>query len=168
MKPLSRIGLVFVAVVVVFLMGVPAKAGSITYTFTGLDFLTGTNFTYDSPSGFLSFVPLGSPSLTPTTASDLIDSGTDFGPLTGFQFVAPQGILFVTGGGSLVLLMDNPFPLNILITQGLILQGRSIGALGIAATTPAPEPSSLVLLATGLGALIILSRRKPRPISCLG
>src|SRR3954453_17260943 len=71
---------------------VSARADSVTYSFFGSAWLQGTNFTYVSPSGFLSF---DTGPLVPTTATDVFFydvNGSffknDIGSLATFDFVS--------------------------------------------------------------------------------
>src|ERR1700681_4793903 len=97
MKLSKFYGRAFYGAAVVLLLLVfqlPARADTVTYTFTGSGSLAGTNFTYISTSGFLSF-PTGN--LVPTTATDLFDGGYDRGPITFFNFDSSTTFFFPVG-----------------------------------------------------------------------
>ena len=162
MRRVSSIRVFLGAAAVILLLGVqvPARADSTTYTFTGLDGFSGTNFAYVSPLGFLSFFPCditGFPVqpacqaafLTPTMAGDVIFVGKDVGAMKGFAFFSlPSGvdlIVFETpGGGEAASDGLNPFSLNTLGPQTLTDKfGAAVGTLNVAATAT-PEPSSFI------------------------
>lgn len=130
---------------------VPAKAESITYTFTGTDLLTGVNFTYISTSGYLSF---DTGNLVPTTASgDVIVRGTNYGPVTSFDFINSTTY---TMTGFVSLSVNPPYSLDALGDHPLSWPTSPSyqAVLNIARTTPVPEPSSLLLITTGLAGLL--------------
>ncbi|HWC98774.1 MAG TPA: PEP-CTERM sorting domain-containing protein [Candidatus Sulfopaludibacter sp.] len=77
-----------------------ARADSVTYSFFGTAWLTGTDFTYVSPGGFLSF---DTGPLVPTTSTDVYFynvNGTyfqhDIGPLATFDFVSGNEFVLTT------------------------------------------------------------------------
>jgi hypothetical protein len=149
--------------VLLFLLAVqvPAKAESITYTFTGTDREAGTSFTYISPTGFLSF---DTGNLIPTTASDLIYDSLDYGPITGFDF-HNSGSYNIYGTTAELPVSGTSYSLNALGTQNVDVYFNANATLNIAVTagSAVPEPSSLILLATGLLGLAGISWRKKLP-----
>lgn len=125
-------------------------AESITYTYTGTGPLAGTTFTYVDPSGFLS---LPTVELTPTTAGDIYLNGDDEGGITGFSFAAGEYTIGGSAGGFAI----GPLPYYDLDTIGT--QYIGFGDLNIEPTAT-PEPSSLLLLATGGLVLLGATRRR--------
>jgi hypothetical protein len=127
-------------------------AESITYTFTGSSDFAGTHFTYVDPNGFLSF----GATVAPTTATDLFYSGVDKGSIVSLQFV-PYFLDMTTLHGGFALYQPNSYSLSLLGTQQL-----GGGSLNIEPTPASvtPEPSSIILLATGMMGIAFFSRRR--------
>jgi PEP-CTERM motif-containing protein len=152
-------------VLLLLVFQLPARADTVTYTFTGADGLAGTNFTYVSTSGFLSF-PTGN--LVPTTATDFFFDGVDKGPLGTINFNSSTTIFFVSQG--LEIGFNPAYSLNILGDQVLgwptFPKDSAILNISCPSCPPpissAPEPSSLVMLATGIAGLIFVSLRLHR------
>jgi len=164
----------------------PAKADSVTYSFSGSAWLTGTSFTYVSPSGFLSF---DTGPLVPTTAGDVFFydvSGAyfrnDIGQLATFDFASEDELILHTNTGcSLDFTLVGGFShAHSICPADQINAGSSVlgfgyllnvytnfdvvgaGEIGVTPTQtgpgPAPEPSSLILLAFGLVAVSFVRR----------
>jgi hypothetical protein len=81
----------------------PVKADSVTYSFFGSAWLQGTNFTYVSPGGFLTF---DTGPLTPTTATDVFFYDVngpffknDIDSLATFDFVSEDELRLHTTTG---------------------------------------------------------------------
>jgi len=91
---IGKLGLVVAGTVACLSLGSGiARADSVTYTFTGAGVLSGTDFTYISPSGFLS---LSNNILAPNTTTDLFVSGTDEGGITAFLVLPHSPLLSPT------------------------------------------------------------------------
>lgn len=165
-------------------------AESVTYSFFGSEWLTGTDFTYVSPTGFLSF---DTGPLVPTTATDVYFydiSGAyfknDIGALASFDFVTEDELVLKTTTGC-ILEFTNPGGFshaNSVCPSESFVGGSSVlafgylldvftnfdvvgaGEIGIrpTATGSVPEPSGLIAggLATVLTILICLRRRRPK------
>lgn len=128
------------------------RAESITYTYTGTGSLAGTIFTYLDPNGFLS-LPTGE--LTPTTAGDVFYEGDNYGQIFGFSFASDVYTISI-GIGPVQVGPLPPYDLDTFGTQNI-----GDGNLNIEPTVAAtPEPSSLLLLATGGLALLGATRRR--------
>lgn len=91
------------AVFVLLATNIPLQADSVTYSFFGSAWLQGTDFTYVSPDGFLTF---DTGPLAPTTATDVFFydvSGAyfknDIGALASFDFVSEDELLLHTTTG---------------------------------------------------------------------
>jgi hypothetical protein len=143
-----------------------AHASSITYTFTGAEDFAGTNFTYISPSGFLSFSNFD---VAPTTATDYFFDGTDFGQLTGFDFINSVAIGFSSASAGLSIAFSPAYQISALTpSENVISEGTLSITLTPASGLPtaaAPEPSSFALLGTGIAGLAgIIRRRRACPI----
>ena len=133
-----------------------ANATSITYTTTGSGSLSGTDFAYIDPTGFLAF---DTGLLTPTTSTDLFFLGTDYGALTAFEFFSPTSFALDHGTTFGVdVNLGIPYQISALIA------GESVGSgtLTISDTPESgvPEPSSLVLVSTGAIAAAGSMRRR--------
>jgi hypothetical protein len=128
-------------------------AESITYTFTGTSFLAGTNFTYVDPSGFLSF----GHSLVPTTASHLLYLGQDEGQLLQFDFIDANTYELTGSLNAVGAYFGRTYSLSLLGTQDMYINTLKIEVTPTAVT---PEPSSILLLATGILGIGFLYRRR--------
>jgi hypothetical protein len=154
MKSLS---ITFLLLLCVFASAPAANASSITYTFTGAQGLSGTNFTYISPSGFLAF---DTGILTPTTSTDLHVLGADYGPLTGFDFESSTVLDLFSSIAQVTVSGLPTYQIGSLTTGENLI----VGTLAITNTPAAtPEPSSLLLLATGALGIAASMRRRLLP-----
>jgi hypothetical protein len=172
------------------------RAESVTYSFFGSAWLTGTNFTYVSPTGFLSF---DTGPLAPTTATDVFFYnvyGTyfkhDIGALATFDFVSEDELVLKTttgcnidftlpGGVSAVHYVcpnDTLIATSSISGSGYLLNVFTnfnvvgTGGLGITPTdtgdggSSTPEPSSLALVGISLIATAVLFRKRTRMCTC--
>jgi hypothetical protein len=131
---------------------VPAKADSTyNYTFTGSGILSGTNFTYESTTGTLSF---STGDLAPTTAGDLVMFGYDTGAITSFDFISSSSYTISSSSGEISLSSSR-------MNYNLSTLGNQVlwyGTLTITdPPTSMPEPSTFFLLVTGLAAAVLFS-----------
>lgn len=135
-----------------------AHASSITYTFTGSGLLSGTNFTYVTADGFLSF---DTGVLIPTTSTDLFIGSYDGGAISGFDFIAPtafkifgtpyQNTFSIRGG-------DSGYQISALTLSENLVDGSTLSITNTP-TTVTPEPSTFLLLGTGVVGMFRARRR---------
>jgi hypothetical protein len=148
-----------------FIVKVPAAAAdNYTYTFTTAapSVLAGTGFEIESIGGFLSF----GAATAPTSVSDLFYMGTDEGLITSVEFNNSSLFTLDATDGDYDFNLSNSYdvgavgsyPLEEEPTSGVVVVGTldiaDVGSSG----SPVPEPPSLILLAAGLVALILLRR----------
>lgn len=146
-----------------FIIQVPAaNADVIKYEVTGVGLDVGTNFTYVSPSGFLT---ASSFPIVPTTATHLFIGGFDEGAIS--QIILTGGgteLEYIATGGSYIF--AGP-PISFPTSTGNFTNdvlGTETGTLLITDLSVAtPEPGSVSLLLIGLGSLglmIVMRKRK--------
>jgi hypothetical protein len=148
-----------------FIVGVPAAtADNYTYTFTTTapSVLDGTGFEIESLGGFLSF----GTAIAPTSVSDLFYMGTNEGLITSAEFDNSSAFELDATDGDYEFSLSNSYdvgavgsyPLEEKPLSGVVVVGTldiaDVGSSG----SPVPEPSSLILLAAGLVALILVRR----------
>ena len=148
-------------------------AGPISYTFTGADGLTGTDWTLVDPSGF---IPDDTNVLgLLTTSTDFFSMGEDFGPLIGIGDAGEQsGNVTCVNAGSpcfeinmAITYMGGPYVIPFFFkgtdgTSGTFTEISSGSTLTIA-SVPTPEPRSVTIALFGMGlGLMMLVRRRNR------
>lgn len=162
----------------VTLVGTPAAGGGYSYNATVND--TGTTpigtfwFSWVPGAGFLTAVPTGvqSPAgwteratnagaaIQWTTTTNLLSAGSSLG---GFSFLSTEApaqltmpVTVVTAGGVSLTEPGSVF----FVYQGAPLAAGDPGFKGVASVVATPEPSSLLLVFTGLSGVATVARRR--------
>ena len=167
-------------VVILMLIGADAaRADAVTYTFMGAGGTSGTSWTLVDPSGFLT-VPSGNVIGLVQTATDLIlvdpiTGPQDFGPLTNISVFSPplepayygiqMGSSSFTLAGLFIPKADFTTPGTYELADIAELKSGLPADQGALTITATPEPSSVALMLSGFGLMMLMrkrnSRRKP-------
>lgn len=177
-KLISKIGIVAAVIVICLSAGSGiARADSVTYTFTGAGILAGDDFTYVSPTGYMS---LPSGPLPVTTASDFYLCGFNTGlPITGWALNGPDALdaflVFTNAPTTPPPAMGPPAILSFSfgVTQSPAINmgqpittttldlanaaGQPIAPLGTLTAVATPEPSTISMLLSGMLRLGLLT-----------
>jgi hypothetical protein len=144
-------------------IAMPASANFL-YTYTANNFVSATGVVF---SGELQFSEPALLTSATTVSSFLVNTltATQSGQTSKATSIclAPMAGETCLGAGGPIITTQFGAPFNGTETQGLP-QFTTIGTYGIAALnlTIVPEPASLLLLATGLAALLAVARRRGR------
>jgi hypothetical protein len=159
LKKTIRMGIIAAACMVLLALGGEAVyADAVTYTFTGTADLAGTDFTFQSTTGYIT--TSNTYVITPTSATDLWDSAVNAGPL--------NQITLTTSTGSAVLTLQSPFVTVTENSNSLTTNGTSITGIGfpdgvitsVAAPEISPQSALTPLALVGCAVLIIRGRRR--------